>query len=193
MPLPKPTSPRGKSRSSNSFNVGASRSRCQIVTYRMYVKNNRASSKPKIPIAQSIKVVMLFTKKAPRLPNILSDILPPSVLPRGRSARAFDNMPTKPAIAKGWSGSTASGDEYISAPFPKKYSTIPPPRALERNIVAGKAGRWLAAAISMDAVISKPPNSKITDTNNPVKGPEIAKSKRDLLFGGGDRNGVIAP
>jgi hypothetical protein len=79
----------------------------------------------------------------------------------------------------------------MSAAFPRKYSTIPPPKLLARRTSTGKTGNSELKPI--DAVIPKPLKRRIKETVRPARGPASAKSNIAFELGGGDLNGVIAP
>jgi hypothetical protein len=78
-------------------------------------------------------------------------------------------------------------------PLPRKYSTIPPPRALDFNKDTGRAGICASSAKFIGVVSAKPNVSKARDKIIPATGPAIEKSNNDLRFFGGVASGVIAP
>ena len=74
-----PKSPREKSSSSTSFRIGESSSRCHTRTKTAYASKIFILSKPTNPDRTRMRVVNSFVTNAPRRPNIVKDIRPPSV------------------------------------------------------------------------------------------------------------------
>mmetsp|Transcript_38161 Transcript_38161/g.77873 ORF Transcript_38161/g.77873 Transcript_38161/m.77873 type:complete len:201 (-) Transcript_38161:1964-2566(-) len=140
---------------------------------------------------RDVKVVTIRDQDRP---NRAWHTRPPSVFPRGRRLSEFIISPANPATASGCSAMVSrAGFGVSNIPSPRRPCTIPPTRLDERTKLMGRLGNCAKAAASEYRVDSSPTTRRANDATRPARGPATAKSKRELMFLGGDLIGVMAP
>ena len=114
-------------------------------------------------------------------------------LPRGNRLIAFAIIPANPATTSGCRSIVSTlGSGVSNIPSPRTHCTTPPTRLELRRKLTGSDGKSAVVVGSAVTVADRPAIRSRVEAAMPARGPEIAKSNRELTSFGGDSRGVIA-